>query len=325
MLQDYLEDIMAFAAHLIIDGKQEFGAMESYYRMFPHEKSTKMFFNYDLPSPVRVPKITFEKLLDTMIGMRNASPAVDNFVVVVHGLHDRKDFGWGLAMPMSDKSQMKCSYEVLEPLLKLRDSGEDPDKFEDKYSYTNANLGLSGVRHPKGSVARLVDKMRQLQKLKVRIVELRACTLGTNPPGLTVVGQSFGARFIVAPDVHMFFVNSGVTTGFNTGKLFDQMAKRIPRARKFENPSNHSEKLLLEVTRGAGVSFGTTALTNTPKLKWFTDSFLWPASNYIDGASRPNDFFVEGMDLTGGNYAMPQEQTYCNHLVEVGPLAGNLI
>src|SRR5947209_10105723 len=103
---------MGFAAHLIIDGRADFNVMESYYRMFPHEMSTTLSFTYNLPAPVRVPDITFESLLDTMIRLRTSSPTIDNFVIVVHGLHDARDFGWGLAMPMTAGTQMRASYEV---------------------------------------------------------------------------------------------------------------------------------------------------------------------------------------------------------------------
>jgi hypothetical protein len=242
-----------------------------------------------------------------MIGLRTSAPSIDNFVIVVHGLHDSKDFGWGLAMPMTDSTVLRASYEVLQPLLELRNkgaSGAQLDDFETKYSYTNPNLNLSNATYPQGSVSRIVGKMRQLQQLKVRIVELRACTLGTNKPGLEIVGQGFGARFIVAPDVHMFYVGVDVARGaLNRGAVFDAMLKRIPRARRFENPLQTSERLAIGVTRGGGVSFVVDVITNTVHLKWFT----------------------EGMDLLGGQYALPQEQAFVNHLVEVGPLAGNLI
>jgi hypothetical protein len=64
------------------------------------------------------------------------------------------------------------------------------------------------------------------------------------------------------------------------------------------------------------------------KQKWFTDSMVYAKNNYVDaapGAAKPANFFIGGMDLLGGNYALPQEQTYRNHLISVGPLAGNLI
>jgi hypothetical protein len=316
---------MAFAAHLIIDGKQEFFAMELYYRMFPHEKSTKIWFDYDLLSPVRISNLNYEKLLDTMIGMRTSSPTIDNFVIVVHGLHDQKDFGWGMAIPMADGAAMKCSYEVLKPLIDLRDAGGDPADFEENYSYTNKNLKLTNVKYPKGSVARMLDKMRQLQKLKVRIVELRACTLGTNPTGLKIVGESLGARFIIAPDVHMFWVSTGVNGALISGPAFGKLWKGPRRWRKFVNPTNANAKLAIGVGRGPGFTFNTTSMTNTVDLKWFTDAKLWPASTYVNGKSRPTDFFMEGMFVSDGNYALPQEQDYCDHLVEAGPLAGNLI
>jgi len=319
---------MAFAAHLIIDGRADFNAMESYYRMFPHEMSTSLSFTYDIPVPLRIPQITFEKLLDKMIDLRNSAPAIDNFVIVVHGLHDAKDFGWGLAMPMTDNTMMKASYEVLKPLLELRDRGASAnaiENFETNYSYTNQSLNLVNMTYPKGTVARLVNKMAQLQKLKVRIVELRACALGTNKPGLEVVGQSFGARFIIAPDVHMFYVSIDFAKGFNPGPVFDVMLKKVPQARKFENPQKNSEKLAIGVRRGGGVMFFTDVLTNTANLKWFTDSKLWPENRYKNGSAKPVNFFMSGMDLLGGRYAVPQEQSYCDHLVEAGPLAGNLI
>jgi hypothetical protein len=260
-----------------------------------------------------------------MIALRQAS-SVDNFVIVCHGLHDAKDFGWGLAIPLANGgSVMKTSYEVLKPLIELRDSGADPDEFEKNYTYTNAGLNLTNVHHSRGSVKRLVNKMRGLQQLKVRIVELRACTLGTNVPGLEIVGRSFGARFIVAPKVHMFYVNTGVAMGFNTAPHYDQQLPRIPRARKFANTANGAERLAIEVQKGNGFNFSTRSLTDTVNLKWFTDTKLWPANSYANGRQRPRDFFMEGMDLGPGNYALPSEQTYCDQLVEAGPLAGNLI
>ena len=274
-------------AHLIIDGRTDFNAMESYYRMFPHEMSTESYWTHDVQPPVRIAGITFEKLLDKMISLRNAAPAIDHFVIVVHGLHDSKDFGWGLAMPMTDGASLKCSYEVLKPLLDLRNSASQDklDEFEVNYSYTNNSLNLANAKYPKGSVARIVAKMRQLQKLNVRWVELRACTLGTNKPGLEIVGQSFGARFAIAPDVHMFYVSVDVMHGFNKDPVYGQMLKQIPKARKFENPTNSAEKLAIEVRRGGGVLFTTRAATNAVQLKWFTDTKVWPQNTYSNGSS----------------------------------------
>jgi hypothetical protein len=162
-----------------------------------------------------------------MIALRSTS-AIDNFVIVVHGLHDAKDFGWGLAMPMTEGATMKASYEVLQPLLELRNrgaSGKDLDDFEKSYSYTNRSLNLVDAKFSQGSVARIVEKMRQLQRLKVRIVELRACTLGTNRSGLELVGQSFGARWVIALEVHMFYVSIDMLGGFSSGPTFDRLLK----------------------------------------------------------------------------------------------------
>lgn len=167
--------------------------------------------------------------------------------------------------------------------------------------------------------------MARLQKLKVRIVELRACTLGSNKPGMEIIGQSMGARFLLAPDRHMFYVSIDVQHGFNRGPVFDRMLTLIPRARRFENPTNAAERLAISVQRGGGVSFVTVNLVNTPNLGWFVNGKLWVDNNYVNGTTTPRNFFMAGMDLLGGNYALPQEQAYCDHLIEVGPLVGNLI
>ena len=61
------------------------------------------------------------------------------------------------------------------------------------------------------------------------------------------------------------------------------------------------------------------------KLKWFTDAKIYPQNTYVEGTARPTNFFIGGMDLLHGQYALPQEQAYRDHLISVGPLAGNLI
>jgi hypothetical protein len=69
----------------------------------------------------------------------------------------------------------------------------------------------------------------------------------------------------------------------------------------------------------------TDVLTNTVNQKWFTDTQIWADNRYVNSSGRPANFFMSGMDLLGGQYALPQEKSYLDHLVSVGPLAGNLI
>ena len=83
------------------------------------------------------------------------------------------------------------------------------------------------------------------------------------------------------------------------------MLKQIPKARKFENPTNSAEKVAIEVRRGGGVLFTTTAATNTVKLKWFTETKVWPQNTYLNGSSKPENFFIAGMDVVGGRSALP--------------------
>lgn len=187
---------MAFAAHLLIDGARGFDVVQTYYRTFPYEGSTTASFIYKLPAAVRIRNMTFETLLDAMIAARSGSP-VDNFVLVAHGLHDASDNGLGLACPITGGTHLKTSYDVLQELIALRDknaSDDDSASFEKSFHNDSPSNRAIG-RFPHGSVARLVSKMKRLQTLKVRIVELRACALGTNTTAMDVVGRSLVPGF----------------------------------------------------------------------------------------------------------------------------------
>jgi hypothetical protein len=284
--------------------------------------STKPYFTYKLPAAVRVRNMTFETLLDAMIAARTGSP-VDNFVLVAHGLHDASDNGLGLACPITGGTHLKTSYDVLQELIALRDknaSSDDLSSFEKSFHNDSpANKAIG--RFPPGSVSRLVSKMKRLQMLKVRIVELRACALGTNTTAMDVVGRALGARFLVAPDVHMFYARLNVTGGFRTADRFTRESGRMTHARTFSNPRNSSDKLMLDVRRGAGIAFNTTALTNTRDVQWFADTQFWPANSYHNGAP----FIAEGMELPGHKFALPQDSDFRDRLVSAGPLSGNLI
>lgn len=48
--------------------------------------------------------------------------------------------------------------------------------------------------------------------------------------------------------------------------------------------------------------------------------------NYVSSSGKPRTFYLEGMDLPGSTpYALPHEQVFSDHIIEVGPLAGNMI
>lgn len=322
---------MASQAHLIIDGRNDFNVMESYYRMFSHEMSTKPYYTYNTLTPTRIPSMTFEKLIDQMNSMISGAPGIDNFVIVCHGLYDHtNNDAKGIAMPITDKTNLKAAAEVLDHLLDFMDKGtseSDMDGWESNFSYTNASIGVSNEKFPAGSVKRIVGKMKALRQLKVRCVEFRACNLGTVTTVMETIGRCFGARFIVAPDRRMFFVSVAPTA--NTPKQFDAFLKTpaLHNARVFQNPANPSQKLAIQVAQGTGTSRNVNTTANVIPLKWFTDKFLWPGSTYADGTRAPKEFFLEGMDLPGSTmrFAVPQDQEYRDHLVEVGPLKGNMI
>jgi hypothetical protein len=313
---------MAFAAHLLIDGARGFDVIQTYYRSFPYETSTTACFTYKLPAAVRIRNMTFESLLDAMIAARSGSP-IDNFVLVAHGLHDASDNGLGLACPITGGTHLKTSYDVLQELIALRDkNASDTDSAAFEKSFHNDSPSNRAIgRFPPGSVARLVSKMKRLQMLKVRIVELRACALGSNTTAMDVLGRALGARFLVAANVHMFYVRLNVTGGFRPEDRFARESARLTHARTFTNPRNSSDKLLLDIRRGAGIAFNSTVLTNTRDVQWFADTQIWPSNSYHNGAP----LVVEGMELPGHKFALPQESGFRDCLVSAGPLAGNMI
>jgi hypothetical protein len=320
---------MATSAHVLIDGRADFNVMESYYGMFPFEMSTKPWYTYNLNYVHRLKQMTFESLLDKMIAELTARPSQDNFVVVTHGLYDPgTDFGKGLSVPLCAGSTMKAAHEILEPLLDHlngKTSDKDMADWEKNYTYTNKSQGLYNAHYPKGSVARLVGKMRDLRRLKVRCVELRACNLGTNPAGMSILGRCLSTRFMVAPDRKMFFVS--VSPVVNTDAQFDANLKfALKDARVFTNPMNSAERLAIQVKPGAGVSRLVTVATTAKDLRWFTDKYIWKNGKYAGGGPKPARFYMEGIDLAGTQrYALPQEAEWNSRMVEVGPLPGNQI
>jgi hypothetical protein len=79
--------------------------------------------------------------------------------------------------------------------------------------------------------------------------------------------------------------------------------------------------LILDIRRGAGIAFNSTVLTNTRDVQWFADTQLWPANSFHNGGP----LIAEGMELPGHQFALPHDSDYRDRLVEVGPLAGNMI
>ena len=53
---------------------------------------------------------------------------------------------------------------------------------------------------------------------------------------------------------------------------------------------------------------------------------FWSGGPQCSSSGGPRTFYLEGMDLSGSTpYALPHEQVFSDHIIQVGPLAGNLI
>src|SRR5262245_18069656 len=115
---------MGIATIAICDAHPSFNVVENYYGMFPNEMSDSKNLSLDVKYVARVPKITFEKLLDTMIEKTSSKfLRKDTFLVIAHGFHNSMDYAYGLTMPLTDNTTMKTIEDVLSPLLDFLNRG----------------------------------------------------------------------------------------------------------------------------------------------------------------------------------------------------------
>jgi hypothetical protein len=245
------------------------------------------------------------------------------FLIVEHGIENSLKKVWRLSIPLTDKTNMKTRDDLLKELLKFMNNDSSDTDMEDYEK--NHGLKQDGVKVgalPKGSVSRIVGKMKQLRRLKVRWVSFRACALGTNTDFMDTLGQCFGARFISAPDVHMFYSQPLKPNKQAPQTHFDAFMKTHGDARVFSDSGG--AQLALQV-QGSGPLRNLKGITTATELKWFMDANFDKGHKYPSG----NGFFqfqIEGMDTMGlKKYALPLEPEYVQHIVWRGPLAGNMI
>lgn len=301
-----------------------FTTVDAYYRMFPHEMSDQRIFGLDIQAYKPVNNITFRSLLETMRDSLRQHPTWDDFLIAAHGFHNEMDYAYGLTMPLAPQCTMKTVGDILEVLLDFMNndaSDKAIDDYETGDQIKNIKINNKTPVLAKGCLKKLVHLMRELRDLKVRRVEIRACTLGTNPRVLSILGQCMSARWISAPDKHMFYsrVNPGIPV---SDAKFKRDLQNHADARVF---TNGSASFAYQV-QGRGVFRNSWAQTTTRDLSWFVDQFIWDDNKYPRGTTNPAPFIVAGMDLSGSKrYALPQEPEYAQHIVMRGPLPGNKI
>jgi hypothetical protein len=314
----------------IFTAKSQFNVVDSFYKQVPFETASSMF-TLSVNKTVRVPNMTFESLLDTMLVQ---SSSYDMFLIVDHGLENSKKIVTQLSMPLTDKTMMKTRDDVCEKtMMKTRDdvcekllgfmnsnaSDTDMTTFEKKHALKQNGAALPPL--PAGCISRIVGKMKDLRKKKVRWVNIRACALGTNPTFMNTLGQCFSALFINAPDTHMFYSDPLRPNVKAKQPSYDQFAK-TGGVRAFDDGAGQG--LALQAT-GLGPLRHVNGKTTATELKWFMNKFFDPGNKYPPG-NQYFSFQIEGMDVTGpGKFALPTEAEYAQHIVWSNPLPGNLI
>jgi hypothetical protein len=269
-----------------------------------------------------------------MIEKRTSTPSVDNYTIVAHGHHNAMDYAYGLSMPLMAGTMTKATQDVLQPLLDFMNKGaadSDMDDFEKKQSDPTVSADQkvtiddkgTPARYPKGGVKKLVAKMRELRRLKVRKVEFRACTLGTNLGALAVIGKCFSARFAYAPTEHMFYTRVATNRPVSQER-YVKVRDGYGNAREFANVFG-IHKLALRLG-GSGVSRHMDAVTTADSVGWFVNRNLWPDNNYVSGGAAPSPFYLVGIDSHGAKaFVLPREPEYPQYIKWVGPLEGNMI
>lgn len=302
----------------IFTAKSQFNVVESFYNQVPFETASSMF-TLSVNKTVRVPDMTFESLLDTMLV---ESGKYDMFLIVDHGLENSKKIVTQLSMPLTAKTTMKTRDDVCEKLLNFMNnkaSDEEMTTFEKKHALKQNGAALPPL--PAGCISRIVGKMKDLRKKKVRWVNIRACALGTNPTFMATLGQCFSALFINAPDTHMFYSDPLKPNVQAKQASYDAYTK-TGGVRAFDDGAGQG--LALQAT-GSGPLRHVTGKTTATELKWFMNKYFDRGNKYPSG-NQYFSFQIEGMDVTGpGRYALPTESEYAQHIVWSKPLPGNLI
>jgi hypothetical protein len=293
-----------------------FNPVESYYQLVPFEVADKSFM-LKIEKTKRVANLTFESLLDTMA---TEASNFEMFMLVVHGI-GRGGGGqvWRLSMPLTSGSDLGTRDDIVKVLVDFMNKGssnEEMSKYESSNHFTQESF--KGKAHlPAGSVSRIVGKMKELRfKKKIRWVSVRACALGNNPDFMRNLGLAFGARFINAPDVHMFY--SGEMKLDKQGKDadLDKKLKEHPRARVFTRTGD--QRLAIEII-GTGPARSHWLMTTATGLRWFMDANFNAGHNYPSG-EHFSAFRIAGMDDTKLGYALPGEAEYASHIVWSDPL-----
>lgn len=314
----------------IMDADSSFNVAAKFYSMFPHDRSSTESWSLDVADVQRVKKLTFEKLIDRLIELREFQwTTIDTFILVAHGFTHKDRGPLGLMMPLLDGSPMRTEVDNLNELLKhLNDpklTEESMTKTEKEYSHTSKQ---GTFRFPKGSVSRLVGKMRHLRTLKVRRITFRACNIGVNVQAMSLIGQCLGARFAEGPKVHMFYMPIDTLTPLTEAAFNADRNFKASGARVFTRPGAAGEKLGIKII-GTGPSRNKWTRTTTKDLRWFIDKYVWPTSSYPPaGKLKASSFFIAGMDVTapGGNtFALPLEKEWADQIVWTPLLPGNMI
>jgi hypothetical protein len=295
----------------IFTAKSQFQTVDDYYKLVPYETASDMF-TLSVQKVVRVPNLTFDALLSTMI---DESANFDMFLIVDHGLQKslKDKTVTQLSMPLVANRTTKTRQDICEKLLEFMNS---PTTTEDDMTNFDKKQGLAA-----GTCSGLVDKMKTLRKKKVRWVNIRACAMGNNPDFLNAFGQCLSALFINAPDVHMFYSKPMQPTHKYSERSYEAFAK-LPGARTFDDGAGGG--LALRVT-GAGPDRNVTGQVTSDEIHWFFDEYFDKGHRYPPG-NHYFKFQIEGMDLLSSqHFALPHESEYAQHIVWRGPLPNNMI
>jgi len=294
----------------ICTANPQFNVVEKFYGLVPYETAGDIY-TLSVNRVVRVPSLTFESLLRTMI---DESANYDMFVIVDHGLQASllDKTVTQLSMPLMPNRSRKTRQDICEKLLNYLNNASSAEEMA-KY---DKQIGLEA-----GTSEHLVDLMRVLRGRRVRWVNVRACAMGNNPSFMSTFGQCLSALFVNAPDVHMFYSQPIQPQKKAQQASFDAFAK-LGGVRAFDDGEGQGLALLLT---GSGPVRNFTGKTTATDLRWFMDQYFDKGHRYPRG-THYLPIHIAGMDILGPKrFALPTEPEYVQHIVWTPPLPNNMI
>jgi hypothetical protein len=241
-------------------GIDQFGPVSEYYSIFPREPSPLGPWRIDQVVVIR--DISFEKLIDMMLGLRQKE-----YLVVCHG----SPFGFFMPLitgtessamalnPAGGDGALKILMKIIDELANAdaaaqkvkedervaawkaliqrlvgkKEADQITSSKEGKAAFTKwlDEFSIKSMNIKGKAIERLARKVKQLRQKHLDRVELRACDIGARPDALDILRQTLGAKAVAAPNMETFYVVVRPSFGPHKFEEFNKSLKSLGKNR----------------------------------------------------------------------------------------------